>query len=77
VTHDEEAVVKVADGPMVAMELYRQAIEAAGIECRVMGESLTASFGTGIPGSVELWVKHDDAEKARAAIEQYEAEREK
>jgi hypothetical protein len=41
----------------------------------VVGLSLTASFGTAIPGSVELLVKSEDEEKALAAIKRYESEK--
>jgi hypothetical protein len=39
------------------------------------GEALLASFGSAIPGAIELYVHQRDFEKARAAIEQYERER--
>ena len=54
-------------------ELYQQALKEAGIESKVVGLDLAASFGTAIPGSVELWVKSEDAEKAAAAIKLFEA----
>ena len=38
----------------------------------VGGLSLSASFGSVIPNSVELWVKSEDAEKATAAIKRFE-----
>ena len=71
-----EDVVKVYSGSMVSAELYQQALKEAGIESRVVGLSLTASFGSAIPDSVELWVKSEDADKATAAIKQFEAEKE-
>jgi hypothetical protein len=67
-----EDVVRVYAGSMVTAELYQQALKDAGIESRVVGLSLSASFGTAIPDSVELWVKSEDADKARAAIKLYE-----
>jgi hypothetical protein len=73
--HDEHDVVKVYSGTMVSAELYQQALKDAGIESRVVGLSLTASFGSALPGSVELWVKGEDAEKAVAAIKRFEAEK--
>jgi hypothetical protein len=75
-TDTNEDVVKVYSGSMVSAELYQQALKEAGIESRVVGLSLTASFGSAIPGSVELWVKSEDADKATAAIKEYEAQKE-
>jgi hypothetical protein len=72
--HNEHDVVKVYAGSVVTAELYQQALKDADIESRVVGLSLTASFGSAIPDSVELWVKSEDAEKAAAAIKQYEEE---
>jgi hypothetical protein len=74
--HDEHDVVRVYAGSIVSAELYQQALKEAGIESKVVGLSLLANFGSAIPNSVELWVKSEDAEKAQAAIELYESERE-
>ncbi|MCI0700335.1 MAG: DUF2007 domain-containing protein [Planctomycetia bacterium] len=71
-THDEHDVVKVYTGPLVTVELYQQALRDAGIESKVVGTELTAGLGTAIPESVELWVKSEDFEKAKSAIELYE-----
>jgi hypothetical protein len=73
--HDEHDVVKIYTGTVVTAELYQQALKEAGVESKVVGLSLTASFGTAIPDSVELWVKSEDAEKANAAIKRYEEEK--
>jgi hypothetical protein len=72
--HDEHDVVKVYSGSVVTAELYQQALQDAGIESRVVGLSLSASFGSAIPDSVELLVKGEDEEKAIAAIKLYEEE---
>lgn len=71
-THDEHDVVKVYSGSMVSAELYQQAIKEAGINSKVVGLDLTASFGTALADSVELLVRSEDAEKARAVIEAFE-----
>jgi hypothetical protein len=71
----EHDVVKVYSGPMVTVELYQQALAEAGIESKVVGLSLTASLGTALTDSVELWVKSEDAVRAAEVIERYEAER--
>ncbi|MDB5309717.1 MAG: hypothetical protein JWO38_3919 [Gemmataceae bacterium] len=72
---DPNDVVRVAAGDMVVIELYKQALVDEGIDARVLGESLEASFGTAIPRSVELWVHQSDAARARAIIRRMEEER--
>jgi hypothetical protein len=72
-SHDDD-VVRVYSGSVVTAELYQQALRDAGIESNVVGLDLSAGLGSAIPGSVELWVKSEDAEKAAAAIERYEAD---
>lgn len=72
---DPNEVVKVYSGPYVAAEAYQLALEQAGIESNVVGDALLAGFGSAIPNSIEIWVHQKDVEKARAAIERYEAER--
>ncbi len=74
-SHDEHDVVKVYSGPMVTVELYQQALTDAGVASNVVGLELIASFGSAIPGSVELWVKSEDADKALAAIKMFEADK--
>jgi hypothetical protein len=74
-TQDEGDVGRVYSGPVVSAELYQQALRDAGIDSKVVGLSLTASFGSAIPDSVELWVKSEDAEKAAAVIRRFEAEK--
>ncbi len=74
-THDnpsEHDVVRVYAGPVVNVELYQQALKDAGIESKVVGLELSASFGSALSDSVELWVKSEDAEAAAAAIKRFE-----
>jgi hypothetical protein len=71
---DEHDVTKVYSGSVVSVELYQQALKESGIESKVVGLDLAASFGTAIADSVELWVKSEDGDRAVAAIRQYEAE---
>jgi hypothetical protein len=73
-SHDEHDVVKVYSGPVVTVELYQQALKEAGIASNIVGLNLSASFGSAIPDSVELWVKSEDAARATTAIEEYEDE---
>lgn len=74
-TVNEHDVVRVYAGPVVTVELYQQALKDAGVESNVVGLDLSAGLGSALPGSVELWVKSEDAEKAAAAIKLYEAEK--
>jgi hypothetical protein len=74
-TADPNEVVKVYSGSLVVVEAYKQALADAGIESKMAGDSLLASFGTAVPGAVELYVHQRDLEKAVAAIERYEKER--
>ena len=68
---EEDRVVRLAtaSNPQEAA-LWRQALEAEGIRCRVVGESL-GSFGVVYPGSVqpEIWVFRTDAERVQAILE--------
>lgn len=74
-TDSSNEVVRVAAGEMVVMELYKQGLTDAGIDARVVGESLEASFGTALPQSVELWVHQSDEARAREVIDRMELER--
>ena len=67
-SHDPQEVVTIFSGPLVVVEAYREVLADAGIESKVTGESLLASFGSAIPGSIELYVHQGDAEKALEAI---------
>jgi len=70
---DPNDLVRVASGSAVEMELLKQSFVEAGIDVRVLGESLGASFGSAIPGSVELIVHKRDEARARKIVEQNEA----
>lgn len=74
-TNDPAEVVTVYAGSYVAAEAYQSALQEAGIESKLVGDALLASFGSAIPKSIELWVHQKDAEKARAVIQQYDAKR--
>ena len=74
-TPDPQEVVTVYSGPLVVVEAYKQALADAGIESKMTGDALLASFGSAIPGAIELYVHQSDLEKAGAAIQRYEAER--
>lgn len=74
-TPDPNDVVKVATGDTVVIDLYRQRLAEAGIEARTLGDSLEASFGTVIGGSLELWVHRWDAARAAEVIREMEETR--
>ncbi len=71
-SRDPNDVVKVYSGPLVMVEEYQQALSEAGIDSRVVGTSLTASIGSALPDSIELWVHQGDLEKAIATIRMFE-----
>ncbi len=71
-SQEPDDVVRVAAGEMVAMEMYQQALIEEGIEARVVGESLGASFGTAISGSVEVWVSRSHELQAQAILRKLE-----
>ena len=75
-TRDPNEVVKVYAGPLAAAEAYKQALADAGIESKLVGDSLLATFGSALPGAIELYVHRSDFEQARAAIERYDEEKE-
>lgn len=66
---DKNDVVRVAAGEMMAMENYKQKLSERGIEARIVGEALLASFGSAIPASVELWVHKGVAARAEEIIQ--------
>jgi hypothetical protein len=74
-TLDPNDVVKVASGEQVVIDLYRNRLSEEGIEARTLGDRLEASFGTAIPGSIELWVHRGTADRAAAVIRELEEQR--
>lgn len=66
-------VVKAAAGPVVQIEAWQTALTESGIESRVVGEDLSGSFGSALPGSMELWVHRDDLAAAQVVIRSVEA----
>ena len=71
IPHDEE-VVRLADAPTAQeAHAWRQALEADGIYCRVVGDYLDASFGSLNTIPAELWVRRPDLERARAVLQSF------
>jgi hypothetical protein len=62
-------VVATAVNPAQA-HIYQQALEAAGIRCKVVGEYLDAGIGD-IPGvEAEVWVRQKDLARAQQILRQ-------
>jgi hypothetical protein len=65
---DEIVCLATASTPVEA-HVWREALEAEGIRCQVVGDYLDAGVGD-IPGiRPEVWVHHEDLERARAILE--------
>ena len=70
-THDNEIIcVAKARHPMEA-HIWRQALEAEGLHCEVVGEYLL-SGEVGTPAATELWVHRRNADLARAILQVYQ-----
>jgi hypothetical protein len=52
----------------VEANIWKQALEAEGVRCRVVGENLETALGRLPPGQTEVWVFRDDVERARAIL---------
>lgn len=74
-THDD--IVMVASGTMPQVEVWKIALTDEGIDGRVVGEDLTASFGSAIPLSVELWVRQEDFDRATEVLRALEERHER
>ena len=68
-TRDPNDVVKVFAGTMIEVQSFEQLLADAGIESKVVGSELSGSFGSALPGAIELWTHRSDAEKATATIQ--------
>lgn len=65
---DGDDIVMLARGEMPQVEVWKAALADEGVIGRVVGEDLTAGLGTALPGSVELWVRREDAERGAGVI---------
>lgn len=70
----EDEIVRLVAADLVTVRMYQQGLTEAGIESRVVGEDLEASFGTALMDSVELWVRETDAARAVAVLRELEEE---
>lgn len=60
-----------ATSPQTA-HVWRQALEAEGIYCKVVGDYLDAGMGTLDTIPAEVWVRKSDVERARAILDTVE-----
>ena len=67
-TRDPHDVVKVYSGPIEIVEAHQATLGEAGIESKIVGTALSASFGSALPGSTELWVHQADFATAEGII---------
>jgi hypothetical protein len=66
---DDLVAVATAVNPVQA-HIYQQALEAAGIRCKVVGDLLDAGIGD-IPGlDAEVWVQKKDLARAEEVLRQ-------
>jgi len=71
-TRDPHDVVKLYSGPVEIVEAHQATLSVEGIESNVVGTELTASFGSVLPGSTELWVHSADHARAEAILMEIE-----
>ncbi|SMO85794.1 Putative signal transducing protein [Saccharicrinis carchari] len=65
---------KLVYGHIVDIEIYKDLLFKAGVECLVKNEFEQASragFGAGLPGNADLYVDESDFEKAREIVNAY------
>jgi hypothetical protein len=65
---DNEELVKIFAGPLIEAELKHAALADAGIESKVVGTELTASFGSALTDSIELWIASGDLPEAESVL---------
>ena len=63
-THPDTELKRVATGTYAEVQGYEGVLRDAGIESHVVGDNLDSGIGTALTGSVELWVRDADFEKA-------------
>jgi hypothetical protein len=62
--HSNNEVMRLASaGSLQEAQLWKAAIEQAGIQCQLVG--LSAEHAVGLP---ELWIHRDDAERVRLVL---------
>jgi hypothetical protein len=64
----DDDIVRVATGNLVQVEMWQGRLKEAEIESRVVGDDLSSSIGSILPGSVELWVHERDVPRAQEIL---------
>jgi hypothetical protein len=64
----DDDIVRVASGNLVQVEMWQVRLKEAGIESRVVGDDLYSSVGSILPGSVELWARERDLQRAQEIL---------
>ena len=67
-SHDPDDIVKVASGDLMEVKTWQEHLEKSGVQANVVGDNLSAGFGSALPGSVELWVHRSQAEMAEKLL---------
>ncbi len=65
---------KLIYGHIVEIEMYKDMLNDAGIECFIKNEfeeAAQAGFGSGLPGNADLFVDGEDLKKAKSIIDSY------
>ena len=65
-TDDIVCLARAADSTEAS--IWKHALEAEGIRCRVVGGNLDAILGKISPGQAEIWVFRQDLERGRAIL---------
>jgi len=66
---DDEIVRLATAGNRAEADVWRQALEEEGIQCKVVGDYLEAGFIDAPGVRPEIWVHRDDLERAAALLE--------
>jgi hypothetical protein len=62
--HPDTELKRVATGTYPEVQGYQGILLDAGIESHVVGDNLDSGIGTALTGSVELWVRDVDFDRA-------------
>jgi hypothetical protein len=69
--HDENIICLAHASTPAEAHIWQNALEAEGIRCEVVGDFLDSGIGD-VPGvRPEIWVRQEDAERAREIIEEH------
>ena len=71
-TDDIVCLARAADSTEAS--IWKQALEAEGIRCRVVGDHLEGMLGDLPRGQAEIWVFRQDLERGRAILSAHRPE---